>query len=109
MDQPFGEEFFHTLIHAGTEPISFLWQGWGYLGAPRRRAVVVLAPRPRPGPGRMAQGLPGGWQVHARQRAGLGPGGSWARRATSGRPRLRLCIFPWSRQLGLRLWFLSST
>lgn len=25
-----------------------------YLGAPRRRAVVVLATWPRPGPGRMA-------------------------------------------------------
>lgn len=32
LDQPFGEEFFHTLIHAGTEPISFLRQRWGHLG-----------------------------------------------------------------------------
>ena len=25
VDQPFGEEFLHALIHAGTEPIPFLW------------------------------------------------------------------------------------
>lgn len=32
LDQPFGEEFFHTFIHSGTEPISFLRQRWGHLG-----------------------------------------------------------------------------
>lgn len=32
LDQPFREEFLHALIHAGTEPIPFLWQGWGHLG-----------------------------------------------------------------------------
>lgn len=31
LDQLFGEEFLHTLVHAGTEPIPFLWQGWGNL------------------------------------------------------------------------------
>lgn len=80
-----------------------------HLGAPRRRAVVVLAAWSRPGPGWMAQGLSGWWQVHARQRAGLWPGGSGTRRAASRRPRLRLRIFSRSRQLGLRLRFLSST
>lgn len=32
LDQPFGEEFLHTLVHAGTEPIPFLRQSWGHLG-----------------------------------------------------------------------------
>lgn len=32
LDQPFGEEFLHTLIHASGEPIPFLKQGWGHLG-----------------------------------------------------------------------------
>lgn len=32
LDQPFREEFLHTLVHTGTEPIPFLWQGWGHLG-----------------------------------------------------------------------------
>lgn len=32
LDQPFGEEFLHALVHAGTEPIPFLRQGWGHLG-----------------------------------------------------------------------------
>ena len=31
VDQPFGEEFLHALIHASTEPIPFLRQGWGHL------------------------------------------------------------------------------
>lgn len=31
LDQPFGEEFFHALVHTGTEPIPFLRQGWGHL------------------------------------------------------------------------------
>lgn len=35
LDQPFGEEFLHTLIHTGTESIPFLWQGWGHLGNTR--------------------------------------------------------------------------
>lgn len=32
LDQPFREEFLHALVHAGTEPIPFLRQGWGHLG-----------------------------------------------------------------------------
>lgn len=32
LDQPFGEEFLHALVHTGTEPIPFLRQGWGDLG-----------------------------------------------------------------------------
>lgn len=83
------------------------WGESAHLGAPRRRAMVVLAPWPWPGPGRMAQGLPGGWQVHARQRAGRGPRSSRARRAACRWTCLRLRILPGSRQLGLR--FLSST
>lgn len=31
LDQPFGEEFLHTLVHTGTESIPFLRQGWGHL------------------------------------------------------------------------------
>lgn len=31
MDQPFGEEFLHALVHTGTEPIPFLRQGRGHL------------------------------------------------------------------------------
>lgn len=54
LDQPFGEELLHTLIHASSEPISFLKQGWGHLGAPRRRAVVVLATWSRSGSGWVA-------------------------------------------------------
>lgn len=90
-----------------TNPRALEWGLDAHLGASRRRAVMVLAPWPWPSPGRMAQGMPGGWQVHARQRAGWGPRSSGARRAACRWARLRLCILPRSRQLGIR--FLSST
>lgn len=32
LDQPFGEEFLHAFVHAGTESIPFLRQGWEHLG-----------------------------------------------------------------------------
>lgn len=31
LDQPFGEEFLHTLVHSSSEPIPFLKQTWGHL------------------------------------------------------------------------------
>lgn len=42
LDQPFGEEFLHTLIHTRSEPIPFLKQGWGHLGDIERLGVRTV-------------------------------------------------------------------
>lgn len=49
LDQPFGEEFLHTLVHTSSEPIPFLKQGWGHLGDIGRLGVRTenwLSPHP---------------------------------------------------------------
>lgn len=60
LDQPFGEEFLHTLIHTRSEPIPFLKQGWGHLGDIGRLGVRTEnrdSPSPREPPPSQSPGL----------------------------------------------------